>query len=363
MLHPVGIKFLPNGDEILSLKTKSLSYLSKKFLEACNYGNVHEVKECIKKGVDINVKDDEGTNAAMIAMKNKNIEVMKILRLENTMEWKQEDKHGQTIAFWYAFQYSNDFAALLKDIDIEQYIDWNHQNKEGHTVSMQAAYYDQVDFQNELIKKENIKWNLQDYNGCTTAIYAVKGGSSKCVQTLSQKEGIDWNLYDREGNTALLLAAKSYENSMAKIKNWLGAKSKIVEDIIEENFTENCAFVKIIQILLKKEGIDWKMENGNCENALKVVMRNRQLFLVVYNDIKTHVSKLMNSKFYVTEITKTPIIFALENNLEDHIIQILLNGAKSHDIVDLILYSKLYTPRIKLHNLQFNQNKKIKLEN
>ena len=63
-----------------TLNTTSLSDLSKTFLEACNNGNLPEVRECLVEGVDVNVQDEDGVSAAMIAMKNKNIGVLKLVR-------------------------------------------------------------------------------------------------------------------------------------------------------------------------------------------------------------------------------------------------------------------------------------------
>ena len=55
-----------------TLNPTSISGLSKKFLEACNNGNLSEVRECLEEGVDVNVQDEDGVSAAMIVMKNKN---------------------------------------------------------------------------------------------------------------------------------------------------------------------------------------------------------------------------------------------------------------------------------------------------
>ena len=78
-MFPIVIQVVQNGNRVLLLNTDSLSDLSKKFLEACNNGNLPEVRECIEEGVDVNVQDEDGVSAAMIAMKNKNIGVLKLL--------------------------------------------------------------------------------------------------------------------------------------------------------------------------------------------------------------------------------------------------------------------------------------------
>ena len=57
-------------------------------------------------------------------------------------------------------------------------------------------------------------------------------------------------------------------------------------------------------------------------------------------ELKIYVSKLMTKRFDDKESTKTPVIFALENDLSDHIVKILVAGANTQDIVDLVLYSQ-----------------------
>ena len=132
-MFPIVIQVVQNGNRVLLLNTDSLSDLSKKFLEACNNGNLPEVRECIEEGVDVNVQDEDGVSAAMIAMKNKNIEVLKILSEVDSLDWNLEDDEGQTLVFWYSFRYSTDFAEAFNELKNIENIDWNHRNKEGFT--------------------------------------------------------------------------------------------------------------------------------------------------------------------------------------------------------------------------------------
>ena len=64
------------------------------------------------------------------------------------------------------------------------------------------------------------------------------------------------------------------------------------------------------------------------------------------------------------EITKTPLISALENDLEEIIVKVLIVAAKAQDIVDLVLYSRSFLPS---SDTSFemdceNPRKKIKLD-
>ena len=104
-MFPIVIQVVQNGNRVLLLNTISLSILSKKFLEACNHGNLPEVRECIEEGVDVNVQDEDGVSAAMIALKNKNIGVLKILSEVDYVDWNLEDDDGNTVTSWYSLIY------------------------------------------------------------------------------------------------------------------------------------------------------------------------------------------------------------------------------------------------------------------
>ena len=180
-----------------TLNPTSISGLSKKFLEACNNGNLSEVRECLEEGVDVNVQDEDGVSAAMIVMKNKNIHVLKLLSEVDSLDWNLEDVEGNTVASWYSLIYSGTvFDEAFNELKNIESIDWNHQNKEGCTVSLRAAYYTNVE----------------------------------CLKMLSQKKNIDWNLQDEDGNTPLLAVAGGCEKSLKRLKNLLRGANEIKEN-------------------------------------------------------------------------------------------------------------------------------------
>ena len=94
-----------------------------------------------------------------------------------------------------------------------------------------------------------------------------------------------------------------------------------------------------LRILIKHPGLRWDLENKEGETALSLVLRNEELLLALLKELKIYVSKLMTKRFDDIEVTNTPMIFALENDLSDHIVKILVAGASTQDIVDLVLYS------------------------
>ena len=97
--------------------------------------------------------------------------------------------------------------------------------------------------------------------------------------------------------------------------------------------------IEIVKILIQQPGTKWELENGEGETALSVILGNKKLFREVLKEAKSYVSKLMTKKYGDSEVTKTPVIFALENNLREHIVKFLVAGSSTQDIVDLVLYS------------------------
>ena len=121
---------------------------------------------------------------------------------------------------------------------------------------------------------------------------------------------------------------------------------------------------KALKLLIYKPGIDWSKENNEGDTALDMILRKKQVFEAVVDEVKSTVSQKMTRKFADREITKTPLIFALENDLEEHFIKVLIAGAKTQDIVDLVLHSVSCSPTAVISvDREYNPRKKIKLDN
>ena len=94
----------------------------------------------------------------------------------------------------------------------------------------------------------------------------------------------------------------------------------------------------ILKILMKVS--DWNKSNKYGMTPIECILTTDDILQVVVQEIKVTVSKMMIRTSDDREITKTPIIFALEKILNENIIKVLVAAAKTQDIVDLVLYSK-----------------------
>ena len=315
----------------------SKSQLSRKFLRACRIGeNLHEIKECIEAGVDVNVQDSFGRTAAMFALIGQTQNIFQFLTERNDIDWNIQNDWGDTVALIAAKLRRYNFLKMLLQNQAEN-IDWNIQNKEGRTVAMYVCEWatDGNIESNKCLKMlseiKTVDWNIKNNFGFTAAMIAVWKKNMEAVRILCQIEDLDWNVQDKWGNTAVMFAAK-------------------------------LAGYEILKMLMQKREIDWDLTiNDRGDSALDLLVRNEQYEKIV-KEIKSSVSEMIR-KSDDREVTKTPLIFALENDLEEIIIKILIVAAKAQDIVDLVLYSRSFLPS-SVASLELdceNPRKKIKL--
>ena len=88
-------------------------------------------------------------------------------------------------------------------------------------------------------------------------------------------------------------------------------------------------------------------------------LRSKKVLKRAIKVCKSYVSKLMSRKSADGEVTKTSLIFALENNLSKNIVKILFSSATSPEIVDLVLYSRSSKSKTFIDG---NESKRLKLD-
>ena len=93
-----------------------------------------------------------------------------------------------------------------------------------------------------------------------------------------------------------------------------------------------------------------------------MILESEKVLQVIAQEVKTSVSGMMTRISDDREITKTPIIFALENNLNENFVKVLVGGAKTEDIVDLVLYSRSNSSADTFVDIDDNPRKKIRLD-
>tara|TARA_R110002095_G_scaffold128661_1_gene111447 strand:+ start:1669 stop:2157 length:489 start_codon:yes stop_codon:yes gene_type:complete len=86
--------------------------LNSKVLEAANAGNIEDMEELLKKGADINAKNNINFTPLHMAVYNENLNMIKFL-LNNGADVNSKDKSNQTPLHMAAYMNNFDIVALL----------------------------------------------------------------------------------------------------------------------------------------------------------------------------------------------------------------------------------------------------------
>ena len=176
------------------------------FAIAVATGNTIKVRTILRQGIDINAANSEGEPAILVAVKNNDRMMLRLL-LENNAELNIKNKKGYTILMYtFAAQKFEMSKILLSHGGLG---DFNYQYKDGKTALMLAIIK-----KNRRIIKSVMKFrqnfNIRDTFGNTALVYAAGLGLSDVVRTLLKK-GADPTIPRKDGRTVIDIArAKGY---------------------------------------------------------------------------------------------------------------------------------------------------------
>jgi ankyrin repeat protein len=140
--------------------------------------NIESAKSIInKKTININLRDDEGFSALMLAA---------------------------------CYGYTE-----IVDSLISAGADLNLQNNEGFSALMLASYYGHADIVDSLINAAAVDLTLTDNNGASALIFAAQTGKTRIVKSLISA-GADRNLQTNTGVSALIIASKKGKTDTVK---------------------------------------------------------------------------------------------------------------------------------------------------
>lgn len=222
-----------------------------------------KIKELIKSGADVNMKDEHGYTALMLAYRTKTAQLL----IESGADVNARDNNGETALMWASAQGNVDRVKLLiksgADVNainktfgdtslmcastveittllIEAGADVNYKNKLW-TVLGHSIYHEKYEKAKELLAAGADVNATYDENGATALMEAVKLGRKNFVQLLI-KSGADINAKDKSGHNVLWYACNHADISV---------NSVVFEQPSEEVYAE------IIQ-LLKDAGAEEK---------------------------------------------------------------------------------------------------------
>ena len=197
----------------------SSGYLTIPIIEAAKIGNIEVVKLQLKEHVNVNIQDEDGVTALMLASLNGHTQVVELLLKENA-DVNIQKENGRTALMLASLNGHTKVVELL----LKENADVNIQNKEGVTALMAASQNGHTQIV-ELLLKENADVNIQKEDGRTALMLASLNGHTQVVKLLL-KENVDVNIQSKKGATALMAAS-------------LNGHTHIIELLLKENVDVN----------------------------------------------------------------------------------------------------------------------------
>ncbi|WP_423248334.1 ankyrin repeat domain-containing protein [Brachyspira hyodysenteriae] len=286
-----------------------ISQDEKNFLHACRYGQMYVIEELIDK-VNINVQDEEeGYTPLMNAIREREIEIVKILLEHNADVTKIKDNSGRNAFFWAAVldelemlklfekynpdynesdNYGSNALFFTRKAETVNYLlkngaDINKKNKSGRTPLIQHSLaYENQDHVKFLLEK-GADINAQDNEGVTTLMFAVQTDKTKIID-ICLSEKADINIKDNEGKTALFHTISSFgilENVKSMTENMFGdyARTDYVKNYMnQKKMEETDTAIRLIKLLVSNGAdINAQDNKGNTLLMYAIALRNEPL--------------------------------------------------------------------------------------
>lgn len=298
----VGVVFMVNA-------SYGISQDEKNFLHACRYGQMYVIEELIDK-VNINVQDEEeGYTPLMNAIREREIEAVKILLEHNADVTKIKDNSGRNAFFWAAVldelemlklfekynpdynesdNYGSNALFFTRKVETVNYLlkngaDINKKNKSGRTPLIQHSLaYENQDHVKFLLEK-GADINAQDNEGVRTLMFAVQTDKTKIID-ICLSEKADINIKDNEGKTALFHTISSFgilENVKSMTENMFGdyARTDYVKNYMnQKKMEETDTAIRLIKLLVSNGAdINAQDNKGNTLLMYAIALRNEPL--------------------------------------------------------------------------------------
>jgi len=156
----------------------------QKFFEGCMNNDLQQVKECLEKGVSVNIKSQ---------------------------------KVGENGNFGLIYAAKFNYPDLCDLLLSKEGIQVNNRNELGLTALMMSCKTGHYAITERLIAAPGIDLYAQDALGNNSAILASENKHNRCLVAFAKVENFDWNIKNRESKTVAYKAVVTYNVKLVKI--------------------------------------------------------------------------------------------------------------------------------------------------
>ncbi len=180
----------------------------KLFFKAIEKGDLKKVKESIKKGVDVNARDDGNTNMTPLLWASfyGRLEILKLLKDEGA-DLNVQNNLGENALMISIIRNRSDVTWFLT-----QHVDLNFKDNTDNSALMIAAISGNNEFTQLLLDKSSLSspvyLNFQNKSGNSALMEAIDRGHNEIAKMLIARHA-EVNLKDEKGRTALIFAISS----------------------------------------------------------------------------------------------------------------------------------------------------------
>ena len=165
----------------MSKEEQKYEYGNTTLINAVFNNSLEDVENLLNQGVDVNLKNDCGNTALMIAAAKGNIEMLGIMIHLGKADLNSQDCYGHTPLMWAIVKGHLEIVKIL--INEGAYI--NIQNNEGRTALIYAVGENNKDMVRVLIAA-NADLNIKDHMGKTALMYALERNSNNIIEILTE---------------------------------------------------------------------------------------------------------------------------------------------------------------------------------
>lgn len=183
-------------------------------LFAAEQGQTDQVVDFLRRGMDVNTTDPQGSTLLMIATRTRNVELARFL-LDNRANPLKRNRYGDTALMIAALQGYGEIVDMLLLRKVEP-------NHAGWTPMHYAAFNGHTQIIAKLLAAGGDA-NLRAPNGWTALMLAARNGNLEAVRILVGA-GADLTVADPEVGTALEIARKGNHADIATFLEKAGAR-------------------------------------------------------------------------------------------------------------------------------------------